>query len=209
MVQPDTRKGVRGGIFWCINYMMNRFPDAEAIIIIEADSVFNDEWYTAVVSAYEKCKIGQGPNGTSLGLLTCYDRKGKFRYNKDGSIKPESLDMGWCWRGVTKKREGLWSCAGGIGGVMYLVTRDFYDMAGENMKREHNPGARSGDTYLQAMCGEAGRTIATTIPSFCQHIGTWSLAWPMKGWRHAQNFKKPFAFEQHDEDGAAFSEDWL
>jgi hypothetical protein len=200
IVQPDSKKGVRGGIFWCINYMMNRYPDAPGIIIIEADAVFHAKWYEAVVKAYEATLNGKGPNGEQLGLLTCYDRKGKFRKN--------TPDMGHCWRGVTKKRPGLWNCAGGIGGVMYLVTRGLYTAAKPHFTKSYNPNQRSGDTALQAVCGEANHTIATTVPSFCQHIGTVSLAWPMKGWRHAQNFKKPFAFETRDEEGIASSEGW-
>jgi hypothetical protein len=202
LVQPDSRKGVRGGIFWCIDYMMRRFPDAEGVIVIEADSVFHENWYEATVLGYQQRSGQEGPNGKELGLLSCYDRKGRINkstYNK----------MGSGWRGISKRSNGRWNCSNGIGGVMYLVTRTFYEATRPSFEVKHNPNARAGDTMLQGICAGNNFNIGVTVPSFCQHIGIESLAWPDKGWRHAVNFKKPMAFEAFDENGVAYSKDWV
>jgi len=198
IIQPESKKGVRGGIFWCIDAMMKRFKDSPAVIIIEADSVFHKDWYIATELAYGKCKKAHGPNGESIGLLSCYDRKGKGQPGMD-----------WGWRSVKKLHSGHWGCANGIGGVMYLVTRNFYQAAITEMQKKQNPGLRSGDTMLQACCGTHEFTIAVTKPSFCQHIGYMSEAWPEKGYRYARNFRKPFVFEKFDKEGRAYSEDWI
>jgi hypothetical protein len=196
VVQPETRKGVRGGVFWCIDYLFTRFPDQQEVILVEADAVFHHDWLSVTCKAYEECRDKPGPNGNKLGLLSCYDRKGN-----------ELNRTGWRWRSVKKKDDGTWGCNDGIGGVMYLVTRDFYNAAKATMKATHNPNARGGDTMLQGLCGTHGFNIAVTVPSMCQHIGVSSTAWPEKGWRYTRNFRRPFAFETFV-DGRAVSEDW-
>ena len=201
VVQPESRKGVRGGIFWCVDYMMTRYPDAPAVIVTEADAVFHEDWYDALINGYEVLKEKPGPNGDTLGILTCYDRKGKCGKNQTG--------YGAFHRSVSRKgKTNIWSCACGIGGVNYLLTRSFYEAAIGSFKATYNPGQRSGDTTLQGVCGAAKFNIGVTAPSFCQHIGAESLAWPGKGWRYTKNFRKPFAFEAFDDEGWAYSQTW-
>ena len=185
---PESRKGVRGGIFWCIDYLMESFPGAEYVMVIEADAVFNKDWFTATENAYSKTKDQKGPNGSHLGLLTAYDRR--------PPKPPRGPSMGWTWRSVKKLSSGNWGCGNGIGGVHYLVTRAFYESCIPSMKKKYNPALRSGDTSLQALCGAREFSIAATTPSFIQHIGMNSLAWPSKGWRHARNFLKPFVLAE-------------
>ncbi|HDL84729.1 MAG TPA: hypothetical protein ENH11_00070 [Candidatus Acetothermia bacterium] len=184
IMQPETKKGVRGGIFWCIATMMEKYPAAEAVAVIEGDVVFNADWYDAVNYAYDLCKDAPGPNGNMLGLLTAYDRK---------PGKPTPTGFKWRWCSVRRRGNGNWHCGGGIGGVMYLVTRRFYDAAVVSFQAKYNPNKRSGDTYLQGVCGAAKFSIASTGPAFIQHIGVASSAWPNKGWRHATKFRTPFA----------------
>lgn len=181
VMQPKTKKGVKGHIFWCIDQMFMRFVNSQEIIIIEADVIFHKDWYNAVMNAYGKCKIGKGPNGNKLGLLTCYDRKGKRIVN----------DYSWAWRSV-RKQGNRWNCGNGIGGCMYLVTRMFYEASNSDFKKSYNPAQRAGDTQLQACCGNSQCNIAVTVPSLIQHVGVQSLAWPKKGWRHCVNFLKPY-----------------
>jgi glycosyltransferase involved in cell wall biosynthesis len=201
VVRPERKKGVRGCLFWGIDYMMTRFPDAEGIIMIEADIVFNAEWYTATCHAYDRVMLGSGPNGPDLGLLTAYDRKGKT--TKKGA------NDGCVWRGVTKRADGRWNCINGIGGVMYVVTRSFYEHSIGSFKKIHPASSRGGDTMIQGFCANANHSIAATVPSYCQHIGITSLAWPEKGWRHTTNFIKPMSFESFIDDGkTAYSVDW-
>jgi len=207
VVQPDTRKGVRGGIFWCVDYMMTRYSDAPGVIIIEADAVFHKKWYEATCFAYDnlaKRVAKQGPNGDQIGIVSCYDRKGSSK-----TLKTHKKKMGAGWRNLKKKRPGLWNCAGGIGGVMYLITREFYNRAKKAFKASYPPKQRSGDTMLQSACANKSLSIGITVPSYCQHIGKESTAWPEKGWRFTKNFKKPFAFEAFDDEGWAYSLDWM
>ena len=184
VVQSDKKKGVRGGIFWNINYGFERFKDSEAIIVVEADVVFHKDWYKVIVDSYDKCKCEDGPNGDYLGLLSAYDRKGREITDK----------YRWAWRSVKKLSNGNWGCGNGIGGCQYLVTREFYNRAKSSFTKFYNPELRSGDTALQAECGVANCNIAVTVPSLIQHAGICSLAWPTKGWRHTKNFLKPFAW---------------
>jgi len=200
IVRPHRGMGVRGCLFWSIDYMMTRFPEADAIIMIEGDVVFHPEWYNASINAYEQTLHNEaGPNGPTLGLLTAYDRRGKSRKKNAG---------GFCWRSVSRRKDNRWNCINGIGGVMYVVTREFYENKITLFKKVHPAGSRGGDTMLQGICASAGFSIAATVPSYCQHIGITSIAWPNKGWRHTVNFLKPMSFESFDEEGTAYSEDW-
>lgn len=203
VIQPEQKKGDLGGIFWIVNYMMDRFKDSEGIIVYEADCVVRSEWYRMVEKAYHECKVGKGPNGNALGLLTCYNRSGTFGKNSHKYEKP-----GWVWRSVSRKYGGNWDCGAGIGGVMYLVTRKFYEASISAMKFQYNPEKKSGDTAIQAQCGIHNFNIVTTSPSYCQHIGFESICWPTKGWRYTKCFNN-FCFEKFDSDGYAYSEKWI
>ena len=184
IVKPDTKKGVRGAIFWLINYVMNRF-NVEAVHIVEADVVFNKDWYVVAEDGYNKCKSQKGPNGDYIGLFSAYDRK----------CRKISANYGWGWRSVKKLSNGNYGCSNGIGGCHYIVSREFYNRARKSFEAKYNPGLRSGDTTLQACCARASCNIAVTSPSMIQHIGFLSVAWPEKGWRHTRGFKKPFAWK--------------
>ena len=198
IIQPKTRKGVRGGVFWSINYMFENFPSAQCIHCIEGDAVFNADWYEATVMGWrEKCNK-KGPNGEHLGILSCYDRK----------AKSPKAPMNSVWRSLRKLSSGRWNCGNGIGGVHYLITREFWEASKKSFQVKHNAGARAGDTLLQGICVNANFSIACTSPSYCQHIGIASTAWPAKGWRYTKGFKQPFAFEVRDGEGVAFSWDW-
>jgi hypothetical protein len=202
VVQPSERKGDLGGIFWIIDYMMSRFKDSECIIVFEADCVVRKDWYEVIEKSYHECKHSIGPNGDRLGLLTCYNRSATF-----GKSHKYELP-GWRWGSVTEKISGNWNCGSGIGGVMYLVTRQLYEASISAMKASYKQTGRSGDTAIQAQCGIHKLNIASTSPSYCQHIGFESICWPNKGWRHSRCFKD-FCFEKFDEDGWAYSDKWI
>jgi len=199
IVKPETRQGVKGGISWVIDYMFKRYPNIECVNCIEADVVFNKDWYEATIKAWRDKKNSKGPNGDRLGLLSCYDRK----------CKKPNAEMASAWRSLRKLSTGRWNCGNGIGGVHYLVTREFYEFAKKSFEMVHAPSARAGDTMLQGWCANSNFSIAVTSPSYCQHIGIDSTAWPAKGWRYTKGFKKPFAFEARDDDDRAYSADWL
>ncbi len=205
VVQPTTKKGDLGGIFWLIDYMMTRFKNSEAIIVFEADCVVRRDWYEMIDKTYLRIKNEKGPNGNSLGLLTCYNRSAAF-----GKHNPRYDNATYAWNSVSliPGGKGNWNCARGIGGVNYLVTRSFYESCKDIMKGSFNPGKKSGDTALQAQCGINKFNIASTSPSFCQHIGFKSLSWPEKGWRYSRNFSS-FCFEKFDSNGFAYSDTWI
>ena len=183
IIKPDTKKGVRGAIFWLINYAMNRF-NVEAVHIVEADVVFHKDWYKVAEDGYNICKNQKGPNGDYIGLFSAYDRKCRRIPEK----------CGWAWRSVKKLSNGNYGCGNGIGGCHYIVSREFYNRAKKSFEAKYNPGLRSGDTTMQACCANANCNIAVTTPSMIQHIGFQSTAWPEKGWRHTRGFKQPFAW---------------
>ena len=200
VVHPEMRMGVFHGVFWCVQYMMERFPEAEAIILIEADAVFHKDWYTTLMNVFPEVQHAKGPNGDTLGLLTCYDRIGSGQGD----------DPPWTWRKVKKLANGHWGCSRAIGGVVYLVHREFYKRAIDVFRQlalGGRPGKVSGDTAIQGLAGDRNCNLAATRPSFCQHIGVESLAWPSKGYRYCRNCKKPIAFEDEGPDGY-FSKDW-
>jgi glycosyltransferase involved in cell wall biosynthesis len=198
-MNPRKRKGVRGCLFWGIDNLFQRFPDSEGVIMIEGDCVFHEDWYLATVKGWTEHRNDKGPNGEGIGLLSCYDRKSK---NPKG-------DMGFAWRSLRILSSGRWNCGNGIGGVMYLVTRPFYELVIKAMQKSYPPGSRGGDTMIQGYCANSKKSIAVTSPSYCQHIGIESTAWPQKGWRYTSGFKKPFAFEAFDDEGVAYSPDWM
>jgi len=197
-MNPRKQKGVKGCLFWGIDNLFQTFPDAEGVVMVEGDCVFHEDWYLAIVNAWQEHKDEEGPNGKGIGLLSAYDRKGKNAKS----------NMGFAWRSLRRLSSGRWNCGNGIGGVVYLVTRPFYEVAKSAMQKNYSPAARGGDTTIQGYCANKKMSIAVTSPSYCQHIGVQSTAWPNKGWRYAVNFKRPFAFEAFDEDGTAFSQDW-
>lgn len=182
IVQPDSKKGDLGGVFYCIDRLFSDNPGTDGVILIEADMVFNQTWYSETIECVEKCRNLKGPNGNTLGLFSCYNRKGT------------SKTKGWEWRSIEKCNDtGNWRCGDGLGGVMFYVTREFYEAAMGSFKSSY-PMRRSGDTALQAVCADNGFSIASTAYSCCQHIGYSSVTWggAKKGWRRCRNFQKPF-----------------
>jgi len=201
VIQPDSMKGDRGGAFWSVCLLFERFSDAKLAILLEDDIVLHKGWLSALLGAHAECKDKPGPNGKRIGLLTAYDRRGGFRKGSGSGT--------WGFRSLANYGGGRWGCGDGIGGVMYLIPREFYEENRDRLKAFQSPGVRGGDTWLQGMCGDGKWNIAVTIPSYCQHIGVESTTWPNKGWRHTPNFQKPFAFEKFDKDGAAISDEWV
>lgn len=197
-MNPRKKKGVKGCLFWGIDNLFKRFPDAEGVIMVEGDCIFHKDWYRAIVKAWQEHKDDKGPNGVGIGLLSAYDRK----------CKHAKGEMGFAWRSLKMLSSGRWNCGNGIGGVAYLVTKPFYEAAKPAMQKNYSPGARGGDTTIQGYCANKEMSIAVTSPSYCQHIGVQSTAWQNKGWRYTLGFKRPFAFEAFDSEGVAFSWDW-
>jgi hypothetical protein len=182
VVQPESKKGDLGGVYWCIDRLFKDNLEANGVILIEADMVFNATWYEETAECVEKCRNEKGPNGDTLGIFSCYNRKGN------------SKTRGWEWRCVEKcEVTGNWRCGDGLGGVMFYVTREFYESAIDDFKKSY-PMKRSGDTALQGTCANHGFSIASTAYSCCQHIGYTSVTWGASrtGWRRCKNFQKPF-----------------
>ena len=204
IVSPKKRKGVRGGIFWSISYMMERFKEANEIIIFEADIVLSSTWYSAMEKAYEGAQDVKGPNGTRIGIVSVYNRKAS-----ESSHKITVGEEKWNFGNIEKRTNGYWNCANGVGGVMYLVTRELYEASKKEMTATYLFHKRSGDTCFQACFGKYEFTMVRTVPSECQHIGCESEAWPEKGWRYSKGFRGPIAFEKTDGEGFVYSDSWI
>jgi len=184
IIRPNKRKGVRGFIFWIINYMMENFPEADRIHIIEADCVFNENWYLLSKKYYDDYKTIKNKNGDHIGLLSCYDRK---------CNKPD-VSPGFRFR-VVEKKDHTYNFSNGIGGVHYLISRELYNRATPSFTKEYYIHSKSGDTELQSVCLNNNCTISVTAPSLIQHIGIESTAWPNKGWRYCKGFLKPYSWK--------------
>ncbi len=183
VIQPEEKRGDLGGVFWCVDRLFKDNPLVPGVILIEADMVFNAEWYSETIRCVAECKYAKGPNGNHLGLFSCYNRKGS----------KANCASGWQWRSLAPEgNTGRWRCGNGLGGVMFYVTREFYNSARDRFVKKY-PMKRSGDTAIQGLCAANKFSIASTNYSCCQHIGVISSTWgSRKGWRHCRNFKKPF-----------------
>ena len=184
IIKPDTKKGVRGAIFWLINYAMNRF-NVEAVHIVEADVVFHKDWYKVAEDGYNICKNQKGPNGDYIGLFSAYDRE----------CIESRQNYGWTWRSYGNTSYGN---GHGIGGCHYIASREFYNRARKSFEAKYDPKLKSGDTELKKLCAKVNCNIAVTIPSMIQHVGLTSTAWPEKNnnWRYSKGFKKPFVWRR-------------
>jgi hypothetical protein len=187
IIRPEEKKGDLGGVFWCTNRLFEDNPSAPGVILIEADMVFNANWYEETLDAVSKCLHEKGPNGDHLGLFSCYNRRG----NKS------NCPTGWQWRSLARvPNTNNWRCGNGLGGVMFYITRQFYESSREEFT-QRRPMKRSGDTAIQGLCAIKNFSIASTNYSCCQHIGVASSTWgSRKGWRYCKNFKKPFIVDE-------------
>lgn len=187
--RPPERKGDLGGVMWCVDTLMQSFPEAPYVMLIEADVVFNKDWYRAAMKTLRETSGKEGPNGDKVGIISAYNKC-------PGKIISVEGQMKWHWRPIFRRADGHWNCSSGVGGVMYMINREFYEAAQERFQDDYHISKRSGDTAIQAMCAENGFSIAATMPSFIQHIGVRSSSWPTKGWRYARMFQGPFVIKE-------------
>ena len=204
VVSTGTRKGDVGGIFWIVDYMMTRYPDAPAIIVFEADCVVRKEWYTVVESFYSEYLSKEGPLSNMLGLLTCCD-VGRSRVKVAESAYESPFGL---WRGAVQGSNGRWGCSQSLSAQVLLITRQLYDKGRAEFKRGRSVKEKSGDHAISTQCASNKFNAVVTHPSYCQHIGFDSLLWPTKGIRVAVNFTN-FCFEKLDSNGYAYSEKWI
>jgi hypothetical protein len=187
--RPVFKKGDLGGVMWCVDTLMKHYTEAQQIILVEADVVFHKDWYKAVLKTLYESSREEGPNGDRVGVVSAYNRC-------PGKLESVKGTMGWHWRPVHKREDGHWNCSNGIGGVMYLIKREFYEKAVDDFQKEYHISKKSGDTAIQGLCADCGFSIAATMPSFIQHIGVESSSWPERGWRYARMFQTPFVIKE-------------
>lgn len=183
IIIPEKRKGVRGHIFWLIDRLMTDYPNAEYVVVVEDDIIFNYHWYTNLIKCYHKYKNEEGPyKSYQMGLLTTYDRIG-------GANKGKEI----VWRGKFYNKKGKFIKFRNISGCVILCTRKYYEAAKEHFKATYHPRETSGDVHIQNIAREYRFNIAATYPSYAQHIGVKGIARPLvTKLRQTNNFKQPF-----------------
>lgn len=168
IIRPSKNMGDLCGLYWTITAGFELFKNAERIIILEDDLIFNKNWFNITNFIYNQEKFSK------LGAISVYNRENTVTNN--GSFYKEIEH---------------------IGGVMYLIPRNVYDFLNRNKKMvfeiepERNVG---GDTHFQNLLVKNGFKIFNTNESYIQHIGVRSLARPGRFLRVSKNFLNPVAW---------------
>ncbi|MBD3407259.1 MAG: hypothetical protein GF411_14155 [Candidatus Lokiarchaeota archaeon] len=101
VVQPTNRKGVLGGVFWCLTYAFNKF-NADAVILIESDVLFCYKWYDTLIQEYNitpdagivagfVCQSGFIPNVLILVTRDLYNKR-CMSFNREYDINKTDGD---------------------------------------------------------------------------------------------------------------------
>ena len=206
VMTTGTRKGDVGGIFWIVDYMMTRFTDAPAIIIIEADCVARRDWYTITDKIFTEFKEISGPVGNGLGMISGYDRWGKGEVNELSYTTPYGV-----FRNPVRREDGRWNFFNSVASVMLLFTREFYERCKKEFQATYGTKERACDQSVTTLCTCRGLNTVATYPTCFQHVGFQSLCWinvKCKDIRAAKNFRG-FCFEKFDQEGYAYSDKWI
>jgi len=192
----SERYGAQGAAFWAARYLFARFPDAEAVCMLESDCVVAPGWYEELCSVAAELAHVRRPDGDALGILSAYHR---MRVQTAGR---------YAWREGRTFRGAL-----DIGALAVLLTRTLFERAGDAFHRSWPVAAGGPDKQLIKCCWDAGCTIAALTPSRVQHIGFRSIADPTipppDAWL-SEHFACPnaFAFEARTPERVAYSPEW-
>ena len=98
IIQPKENKGVKGGLLWTIAAGFTLFKNAEKIVILEDDLIFNKNWLKITNLIYEKEKM------SNLGCISVYNRE------------------------INSTNDFLYTERPHIGGVMYMIPRKVFNL---------------------------------------------------------------------------------
>lgn len=172
IIQPETNKGVVGGLFWTIYAGFTMFRNADKIIILEDDLIFHKNWLSNALKIYERNKHSK------LGCVSVYNRENPD-YSKNSSNFYYEIDK--------------------IGGVMYLIPRKIFNIMNANhlFNDDYSNKAVGGDVKFQSWLISNGYKILNTTESYIQHIGVKSLARPGRFLRYSKNFVQPYTWNKN------------
>lgn len=159
IVVPSRKLGPVGSIFASVAMMMERFSQAPAVIHIEGDVIFSQNWYSNLLSAWNESKTAK----RHLGVLGAFDPWGLHLWKHD-----KHPTWGWISGGKT------WTSQ------MLLFTREFYNRAKASFSAEYAVTQRHADHFVSQSVMQSGLFRAVMRQSLCQHIGIESLCWPGK-----------------------------
>ena len=140
------------------HFLENDYTDC--FIVIQDDIVYNSQWLNKLLEVRKLI-----PN---LGILSPWDRLDGF----------ENYGKSYAMRTPKQDKDGKY-ISGFMGGVCWLVTREFAVKFHEWALREIPKGKVRGtgyDTAFQKLCHSFGFNIAATCPSYVEHFGTVSVA---------------------------------
>lgn len=168
IIQPKENKGVKGGLLWTIAAGFTLFRNAEKIIVLKDDLLFNKNWLKIANLIYEREKQ------SNLGCVSVYNRE------------------------IKSTNDFLYTERPHIGGVMYLIPRKVYRlMKDDNLfNKVFSPNENGGDVFFLEWLESKGLKVLNSSSSYIQHIGIKSLSRPGRFLRYSLNFTKPYAWDR-------------
>lgn len=168
IIQPVENRGDRAGLIWTIGAGFSLFRNAEKIIVLEDDLIFNKNWLKIANLIYEREKQ------SNLGCISVYNREIR---NTDDFLYTERPQ---------------------IGGVMYMIPRKVYNlMKSDNVfKMDFSQNNVGGDTFFLDWLASKKLKVLNSSSSYIQHIGIKSLCRPGRFLRYSINFMQPYAWDR-------------
>lgn len=188
----DINYGDRGGILFSIKYGFQNNPNAEFIIIMQNDIVFNQEWLNKLLELYNKI------DKKTLGIISCWNNPNKK------NVQPQKIDD------YLVAQSGVF-----VGAQCYLISKNIYNILLKTKQfdkkfkpvitKEERKIATStsdyniaGDTYLLNIMYKNKFKLYLTVQSYIQHIGN-SVS-TCRNWRTlciiTDNFIGPVSYQQ-------------
>ena len=167
IIQPEKQMGDLCGLYWTMMAGFELFRNADRIIILEDDLIFNKNWFNISNYIYEKEKMSK------LGIISVYNRE------------PNNTN------------QALYKSIDNIGGVMYMISRSVYDVLKRNKKiiLDIDPEKNiAGDVHFQNQILNYQFNILNTNESYIQHIGIKSSIRPGRFLRISRNFIQPYTW---------------
>ena len=171
VLQPKNRNGVLAGLLWTIFMGFSLFKNANKIVILEDDLIFNKYWLDYCNLIFNKV------NNNSLGCVSVYNREKDFNVNYKINDYYENPN---------------------IGGVIYMIPRNVFNIMNSDgiFDLSFSNLEVGGDTYFQKWLFSKNLKIYNSVFSFIQHIGIQSTARPGRFLRYSKNFVQPFAWNE-------------
>lgn len=158
--RAPRRLGAAKSVFASVEMAMRKWPEAEAVLHIEADILFCGGWIAALNKTYQ---AAMDYPGRRLGVLGMFNPWSKLRYHRGSKPEWGWLSGGKCWTSQ-----------------MLLFTRSFYDECRPAFDKEYRVRLKSADHRVSEAVIHSDFMRASSKTSYCQHIGFRSICWKDK-----------------------------